>query len=115
MSSSVTIDQQLAEEAQLVTAQLQLLHQRLHDNAGLARLVPYSIQQRGQRDRRRLGKLLTYKGPDFETRCILEQNARRWYEDPSSFGQPLSMVNFHTYDPLVYLASRIIQIRLDDS
>ncbi|KAB8356711.1 hypothetical protein FH972_024286 [Carpinus fangiana] len=101
MSAHATNNQLLTEEAHYMTLQLKRIQERLQDNHELARLVPFSVQQRGYRDRNKIVKILSYRGPDPETLHILQDYTQRWHEDPSSFGSPPPMLHIHTNDPLL--------------
>lgn len=108
-------DQHLEDEANRITAELRALHERLHSNAELARLVPFFIQQRGQRERNRLEKIYSCQGTDSETLWILQTQSQHWHKKPWLFGHLPTMVQTHTLDPLVNLASRFLQLRHEDS
>lgn len=105
----------LSDEAGMITAQLQQLHKRLKQNPELAKLVPFAVQPRNQRDSDRFAKLLKYAGPDQETLSLLENDARRWHIDPSTFAMRSAPVHLSTSDPLVHLASRFLQLKHDDA
>ena len=105
----------LWNEANLITTQLMQLHDRLKQDAALAKLVPFSIQARNQRDRNRFTRLLSYTGPDQETLNILDKEKCHWHDEPYSFGIRPSIEHISTSDPFVHLASRFLQLRHDDS
>ena len=115
MSAHTANHEHLTEEARTMTAQLFSLRERLQANAELAQLVPFSIQQRGQRDRKRLEILTSYTGPDPQTMRILHDHAQQWYDDPSSFGSRSPIGPVHANDPFVHLACRVLQLGHVDS
>lgn len=113
--SSDSHDPTVADEAQEIGRQLRLLRDRLQKNPRLAKLVPFSVQQRGQRDRDRLKKLFDYDGPDKETLRLLRVSQNQWQNNPSSFEHSPAREIPATNDPYVHLASRFLQIKHDDS
>ena len=107
--------QRLQNEADTITAQLRQLHDLLGRDAALAKLVPFSIQVRNQRDKNRFARLLSYSGPDQDTLNIINVEKCRWDNEPSSFAVRSAIANTSTNDPFVHLASRFLQLRHDDA
>ena len=107
--------QPLENKASTITTQLRQLRDLLGRDAALAKLVPFSIQVRNQRDKNRFARLLSYSGPDQETLNIINMEKCRWHDEPSSFAVRSSIVHISTNDPFVHLASRFLQLRHDDS
>lgn len=115
MSCQIPHSPLLSGEANEISAQLSQLHERLKQDAELAKLVPFSIQPRNQRDKNRFARLFSYTGPDKETLKLLESEALRWYDDPSSFALRSVPAYVPSSDPLVHLASRFLQLKHDDT
>lgn len=115
MAPQTVRSQSLENRASTITTQLRQFHDLLRRDAALAKLVPFSVQVRNQRDKNRFAKLLSYPGPDQETLNIFNMEKYRWYHDPSSFTVRSSIAPISTNDPFVHLASRFLQLRHDDS
>ena len=107
--------QSLENRASTITTQLRHFHDLLRQDAALAKLVPFSVQVRNQRDKNRFTRLLSYTGPDQETLNIINMEKYRWHDEPSSFAIRSSIAHISTNDPFVHLTSRFLQLRHDDS
>ena len=104
-----------AFEARMFTSQLTIIHRRLREDRNLAKLVPYVVQQRGERERNRVGKLSSYRGPDVETLSLLQDWGDSWYQNPFLFAYQPSMMASHANDPHERLVSRFLRLKHDDA
>ena len=51
----------------------------------LGALVNFKIMEKGQNERSRYVKLLTYNGPDLTTMHLLETHRGEWFQNPANF------------------------------
>lgn len=79
--SSCTVEQ----EAEQITRILTQIQRVLDSREELGALVNFKIMEKGQNERSRYAKLLTYNGPDLTTVNLLEIHRGEWLQNPANF------------------------------
>ncbi|KKY27258.1 hypothetical protein UCRPC4_g01159 [Phaeomoniella chlamydospora] len=109
----------LTDDREELAARLSPLLKEIHglmscDNE-LSKMVGYSVKERNENDKKRLAKLLDYKGPDDDTLAVLEKHRDQWLRDPYSFWIRPSPRVIESLNPEVYIVGCYLQTHRDDA
>jgi len=102
-------------DAAKITHILEEVHQTLKNDPELSKSVKFSVSLKGDKDKRRLEKLLHYEGPDGETIKLLHVRGQGWLDDPSTFWRPLSRPDLSHLDPQSQVVGFFLQATQDGS
>lgn len=86
-----------------------------HEHKSLAKAMKFRVMQKGQNERARLDKLLSFNGPEADLWQLLEDYHQIWLNNPSCFWVRPLPPSLGGYCPETQIVGFYLQIEFDDA
>lgn len=94
---------------------LETVQNLMERDKGMSKKMKLHIRKKGHNERARIAKLLHFKGPDDDTRRLLDRYKASWVKNPSEFWQHPAANNASSVQPLARIFAYYLRTKEVDA